>query len=329
MSVRYTHVSQRSEFSPSQGFDLAIGFVGPDPRSIRNLHDAFPRATHCWAIPSQQCLDDERTGSPEHLRIRANLKSLGEISVKSWDKQILSELSDLLDSGRATNDSYRLFIDVSAFPRRFLACLLDAVRASVINGRSIQLTLGYRLALFSKPRDEEAPPNRRVAPVHRSMAGWPRLPGLPVHLIAGLGYERGKALGAVEYIQPAKLSLFTPQSPEPRFAEQVNERNSGLLEGTSREAIYAYQVMDPAAQFAQLSSMLSSMLIDSKPVLLPFGPKIFFAVCILISFIYPEISVWHVSGEEDETTGLVKPSEHVVYADFSLCSPAGGEGLDA
>src|SRR5580765_2280283 len=320
MSIRFSDIAQNHSLSPDAHFDLAIGFVGPDLRSIRNLQDVFPRAEVKWAIPSSPCASDSPSESTVSRKIQSNVKKLKPSDIRPWDESTLEELIGMSQSHDDVRE-FHLYVDVSAFPRRMLARLLNAICQEVLNGLHIRLTLGYRLAMFSKPKDDDAPPNRRVAPVHPNMAGWPRLPGLPVHLVVGLGYERGKALGAVEYIQPAYLSLFTPESPEPKFAEQVSMRNKELLEGTQEESIYAYEVLDPAAQFFQLASMLASMRIDAKPVLLPFGPKIFFAMCALLSFSFSEVAVWHVSGEEEEAAGMMKPSSYATYIEFSLSGP--------
>lgn len=322
-SIRFGNIVQSRALAVQETFDLVLGFIGPDLRSIKNLTEAYPRAGATWVFTDDECDERPVLRPATRLKILANLKKFEAAEVKNWGEAALNELTSKLRSIEHSKE-YRILIDVSSFPRRMLAALLNSLRDAVIDGLVLRLTMCYRLALFSKPREGEAPPNRRVAPVHPSVAGWPRLPGLPVHLIVGLGYEKGKALGAVEYIQPAHLSLFSPESPEPRFAEQVRERNHELLDGTSPEAIYRYEVLDPAAQFAQLSSMLAPMLIDAKPVLLPFGPKIFFAVCILLSFNFSEVSVWHVSGEEEEPRTLVKPSDHVVYVSFSLLADSTG-----
>jgi hypothetical protein len=150
------------------------------------------------------------------------------------------------------------------------------------------------------------------------MAGWPRSPGLPVHLVVGLGYEMGKALGAVEYIQPSQWRLFIPTSPELKYLGQVEKQNKELIEGTPKEEKFNYDVLDPMRLYLSLVSMMTPMAATTKPVLLPFGPKIFFAVCLMISLQFPEVSVWHVSGEEDESPGSKQPSGHMTFFSFNL-----------
>jgi hypothetical protein len=322
MTLQLANIVQGTQLDPEERFDLVLGFAGSDDRSVKNLREVQSKADQCWVF-TQRPLADHSATSVEQVQVRLRLEKLGKrYSHRTWSEDSSAREICAALSSMTRDRELRVFVDVSAFPRSFLAAVLDSIRASVVDGARVNLTLAYRLAQFSKPSDRPAPPNRRVAPVHRNTAGWPRMPGLPVHLIVGLGYERGKALGAVEYIQPARLSLFFPDSPEPRFAKQVRERNHELLEGIPEESIFHYPVMDPAAQLALLSSLLQAMVTDSKPILLPFGPKIFFAICLLASFRFSEVSVWHVSGEEDEPALQVRPSSSVTFASVSLLPSA-------
>lgn len=325
-AVTLTDICQCSNLD-GERFDLAIGYVAPDRRSIANMLEVMNLATQVWAFISSECIssspDLDSDGAELCARkVKTNLARLQKAEHKICGPNTEDELQTLLSKLSSLVESpVRVFIDVSAFPRRVLATILNALREAAIDGVSIRLTISYRLAAFSKPRDQTAPPNKRVAPVSADLAGWPKLPGLPVHLIVGLGYERGKALGAVEYLQPSYLTLFSPQSPEKRFADQVAMRNKPLLEGTPATSIFEYQVLEPATQIAQLSSMLASLVEDRRPVLLPFGPKIFFAVCVLLSFGFPEVSVWHVSGEEEESVGNLAPSDYSVHMGVTIKAP--------
>lgn len=301
-------------------FDLVLGYVGQDRRSIANMLDALGHTDVMWAFTGVDCATANSSASSSLVRrkISKNLSELQGAINKVFGTETEADLRRALEVMGSSKEVVRLLVDVSAFPRRVLASLLNVVRNSVISGVPVELTIGYRLAEFSKPNEEAPPPNKRVAPVHPDLAGWPKSPGLPVHLIVGLGYEQGKALGAVEYIQPTYVSLFSPLSPEPRFAEEVNVRNHPLLINVDHSSVFSYQVLEPAAQISQLSSMLASLVRTRRPVLLPFGPKVFFAVCVLLSFGFPEVSVWHVSGEDQDPVETLKPSPHSAYMTLTL-----------
>lgn len=319
-AVRFRDFSQASSLeSLDEKFDLAIGYAGPDSRSTANLVDASDYMTDGWVFT---CADSAMpvAGGDFKRKVERNCRKLPRFEKKVWLDGMWTELNAYLLSSQDVQRS--VFVDVSAFPRRILAAIVSSIRDAVINGANVRITLGYRLASYSAPGKGPLPPNRKVSPVHRDFAGWPKEPGLPVHLIVGLGYEMGKALGAVEYIQPSHWRLFLPDSPEKRFERAVRKQNEDLIAGTSEVDTYQYQVLDPAGQFVFLSSMLEAMAPVSKPVLLPFGPKIFFAVCLLASCGYSESAVWHVSGDDQEGDAMTRPSKHSVYFSLSLSADA-------
>lgn len=315
--VSMQDVAQGMTLPDDDRFDLGIVYVGRDERSVANLQALEGRCRFSLAIfiPSVHNLDSTDSSAVE-VRVRGLVPP--HVPLVNWSTLPSTGRTEVIRKAFGSNESPRIFLDVSAFPRTTLSCLMDAFRELAAEGTCLNLTLGYRLAQFTPPRNDPAPPNRRVAPVGASFAGWPRRPGLPVHLIVGLGYERDKAQGAVEYLQPSFLSLFSPQSPIEEFAEQVAHRNRLLLENTPSEQVFTYEVLEPAVQFAQLSSMLGALVGSTKPVLLPFGPKIFFAVCLLMSLAYQEVSVWHVSGEELEESAALLPSEHMAFLHVRL-----------
>lgn len=48
-----------------------------------------------------------------------------------------------------------------------------------------------------------------------------------------------------------------------------------------------------------------------NPVLLPFGPKIFFAISLLVASVYREVGVWHVTGDSELPDFQHVPSAHI------------------
>ncbi|MFP3647832.1 hypothetical protein [Paraburkholderia sp. SIMBA_054] len=210
----------------------------------------------------------------------------------------------LLEGGGAggsesTDAPFRILIDVSCLPRRILASMFAAL-ASQRAWCQVDLWLIYNPARYVPPATGSLEPNRRVAPVHPVFAGWISRPGLPVRTVVGLGYERGKALGAVEYIQSSDYVLFIPESPEKRYRAKVEQHNRQLIRAASDVNVFDYDVLQPVETFQMLGGLVAGMKGQYKPVLLPFGPKILFAVSLLVALVHREVSVWHVSGEELE-----------------------------
>lgn len=73
-----------------------------------------------------------------------------------------------------------------------------------------------------------------------------------------------------------------------------------------------YRVDEPSQAFGQLAAMVTSILPRMNPVLLPFGPKIFFALSLLMAAVYREVGVWHVTGDADLPDTAHAASDHIV-----------------
>jgi hypothetical protein len=192
-----------------------------------------------------------------------------------------------------------VFIDVTCIPRRILAQIIGTIRIQCSN-IDVDLGIGYTLARYSPPPNRNPAPNKRVAPVHALFAGWTHSPGLATTTVVGLGYEKDKALGAVEYLQASDCFLFIPNSPEQKYRIKVDAHNRQLIDAVKQDRVWEYEVMRPAETLLTLGALIASIKQNAKPVLLPFGPKILFAVSLLAALVHPQAAVWHVSGEESE-----------------------------
>ena len=59
-----------------------------------------------------------------------------------------------------------------------------------------------------------------------------------------------------------------------------------------------YDVDEPTSVYAALETLVYGLLQWSRPILIPFGPKIFSLCCLLIARTYTDdVTVWRVSGE--------------------------------
>lgn len=226
-------------------------------------------------------------------------------SIKSLDDVI-----NVLRAKAAEDDglSIKIHIDVSCLSRTAIGKLFAEIKSAAAK-RPIDLSFYYSLAYFSPPPDDWASQNRSVEPLNYTFSGWTSAPDLPVNVIVGLGYEKGKALGAVEYLEPYQRWAFIPNSPETEYLEKVTQHNSELLNGEYVKQL-TYEVLRPADTFFSLHSLLSGLSGSSRLVLFPFGPKIFFATSLVVAMAMDEVSVWHVPGEHDDELSGREPSPH-------------------
>lgn len=200
-----------------------------------------------------------------------------------------------------TSDStaVRVFLDVSCLGRPAIAQVFAAL-ARLAPYRTLDLRVGYSVAAYAPSPAVWATPNRTICPVHPAFSGWTSEgASAPLDIVVGLGYEKGKALGAVEYLEPRHRWIFVPKSPEKAYLEEVEKHNMNLIDN-SKERVAHYQVLSPVETYFSLRSLVEGIARGARPVLLPFGPKLFFAVSLLVALTVEESAVWHVSGESDD-----------------------------
>lgn len=198
------------------------------------------------------------------------------------------------------DNSINICIDISLVSRKDLAKIISFFinKSEII---TIKLSILYSLAEYAPP-SEEFFPNERVESVGALFSGWCSRPGLPVKAIVGLGYEKNKALGAIEYLECSNSLLLLPNSSEMKYKDDILSTNSTLLSFTSDDEKVDYDVQSPTDTIYLLDSLISGYKTDAKLVLLPFGPKIFYACALIVAVANPEVSVWHVSSVDKQNS---------------------------
>lgn len=186
-----------------------------------------------------------------------------------------------------------LVLDISCMPREYMAEILAVVNSAKVG--EIELIAIYALAAFSPPSSESII-NEAIEPVHQRFAGWSSPDSKPTSLILGLGYEPDRAEGASEFFEPSDQWLFVPKSPVQEFFNEVALNNRALLAEVGKRHVIEYDVLDPSLTFAQLEMVIGLLLERTNPVLLPFGPKIFFFLCLIQCLQHPKLGVWHFSN---------------------------------
>lgn len=284
--------------------DLAIFSYGRGPR-----HLYFFRAIkNDSGIAIIKCSHNERDTQPD-----SNVDQRGAFDFQSMIKNKLAEL--VSQRGETLN----VFIDVSCLARSSIAEAFVAIGEMACD-RPIRLSIGYSLAKFAPPPIVWAKPNRSICPVHPAFSGW-TIDGAsaPLDIVVGLGYEKGKALGAAEYLEPRYRWVFVPESPEEKYLDEVQRHNKQLIKADLNRVLN-YQVMAPVDTFFSLRSLVEGMTRDARPVMLPFGPKIFFAVSLLVAMSIDEAAVWHVDGENEEYSDR-NLSKHSVVMTCTISAP--------
>lgn len=277
-------------------------------RRYRHVLSLIDRAedspTHLVALPVGQTSPEAVEGS----------QGIGLRALRSAVRQA----APLLD--RPT-EPFSLFVDVSCLSRQQLGEIMAAVK-DIAQERTVHLELAYSLGRFVPPPDPRPTSIWRIAPVNAAYSGWTSAPSKPVDVVLGLGYEKGKALGAVEYLEPRSTWIFVPHSPEGRYLSKVREHNKELLRRDPSKQFH-YQVLQPVDTYFTLLSLVTGIARDSRPILLPFGPKLYFALTLLVASVVDEASVWFVDGDDPPAPVATVPADDAIVFSCSV-QPKGG-----
>ena len=188
-------------------------------------------------------------------------------------------------------DYVRIFIDYTSMTRSWYAGAIEAL-SSVRNKRQLDCIFSYSPAKFTHPL--EATPNSLVGP----LPGFCGLdvPDKPSALIIGLGYERDRALGLFQYVDPAiAFAFYTDPVLDPRFRDAVKANNATLLNILPKENIYAHPLVDLQRTGDLLLSLCSALCDEYRLILAPLGVKPFSLICLLLASRFRNIDVWRVS----------------------------------
>jgi hypothetical protein len=272
-----------------QEFDAIILALGPESRAKNILFKYKISAPLKIAIICHKTKD---------LAFKKNEKLFKS---EKFRNILQSEFESVIKAEMASVEAqkFRIALDISCMPRQLMADII-LILLNLRNFSRFEINFCYSLANFTKPLTGVIP-NEAIEPVHPSLSGWPSRQSLPTSLITGLGYEPDKAEGASEYLDPSEQWGFIPVSPIEEFLIELEKNNTSLIGRLESEnRAIKYEIEQPARTFGQLEMVISDLLRRSNPILLPFGPKIFFALCLIHSLRHPEVGVWHVTGETHE-----------------------------
>lgn len=276
------------------GYTWAIGSIGYEPRAIviATALKADCVGTAVGFTQSQVlAYDDNRTA----------FSALGWETICRSDDEFVDWVRDLFAHHAAgelrgpRQRRPRVAVDISSMTRTRIAAVVQALAELPPH---LQLGADFLYAP-SAYRDPETPPPAILyrAPVLPFFAGSMAMDDVAV--VLGLGYEQHKAASTIEDFGPVEVVTFVPEGTDERFLAAVMAANHGVLEGPLEPRRELYPVADPFATFQRVEALCFEMLHSPEPrmpVLVPLGPKIFAACCMLVAALHSEdVAVWRVS----------------------------------
>ena len=190
----------------------------------------------------------------------------------------------------------RVEIDCSSMDRSTLAKILSAIKVNSERYASLEI-LYYPQTFIAPSLTLETV--SRFGPISRQFSGSSRSSSEKMCLIMGVGYEFGKAIGAQDYLEPDETYAFHPVGTNPGFEEAIYRANSGFDFVGNQNNVVAYHLLDPTSLLDNLLALIDFKRRTHRVMLLPMGPKIFAAICLVIALrFHPDIRVWRFSTQD-------------------------------
>lgn len=278
--------------TPSGPFDLLLVCLGYETRSLYVAERYAGTAATKIAISFQ----DRQVGRYEYNK---SFYTSNDFKLLVFDQGEVIRLlrAAVIQLNSQSAPGTRILVDISSMSRPMIASVVLALTL-VCEQRPLDVVFTYCPAVFTKPSDQRQPVTVSQ-PVIPEFAGWSNQPDKPVAAIAGLGFEFDQALGAIEYLEPAAAWTFIPFGEDSRYDRAVQSANGELLATLNSDKRVRYDVADPYQCFAELESLTYGLLDRNRPVIIPFGPKIFSLLSFIVAAIHaPNVTVWRVSGEQ-------------------------------
>lgn len=186
----------------------------------------------------------------------------------------------------------RMFVDYSSMTRTWYAAIIDCLRR-ITSKDVIECYFGYSPSAFENP--SVPAPNQCAGPLE-GFAGFD-ISDRPSALVVGLGYERDRAIGLMQYVDPAACFAIIADPPiDPRYTDVVLRNNAQFLDLIGED----HQIRHPLADLQRTGHLLLSLvwgLQDAHRVILaPLGVKPVSLMCLLLALRYPALDVWRVTA---------------------------------
>jgi hypothetical protein len=245
-----------------------------------------------------------------HENLTKNLRAfedLNFIANPSIDEESFENWADLFFQGIIESPGFVIGIDISCLSRYRLAIIVKFVPKLLFAKKRVIFV--YNLAEFNEPKD---PKDQLVSfsPISPDFTGWSRNHINAPRVVFGLGFEKDRIQVALEELQSSDVFFFMPISPLNEYIKWVKFGNEVAFVSDFSNRILEYSVLKPAQTFSYMENLIDFRL---DFIIVPFGPKIFALLALLLSLKHNlEIGVWRVSPSDFDPDIDRKPSKFSV-----------------
>jgi hypothetical protein len=279
---------------PRRQYDLFVSTLGYERRA-RYIAENVP-----WQAKSRVAVGFSRKRQFAYRENEAWYNKAGFGIIHTGDSGLTAVLDEAVSRLRVSDDDVlRICVDISSMTRLRIAFILDYF-ASAKPGPGYVIDVLYAPARYKTPTRVMSQ-IESAGPILPSLAGWPIEPERPLAAIFGLGYEFDRAVGALEYIEPHEVWGFHAIAQDKRFEHDVMAANRFFWQFLPQERRLGYAIERPLDCLMSIESLTYGLLRYARPVLVPFGPKVFTVCCLLTAFMHhPYVAVWRVTSGEHE-----------------------------
>lgn len=277
--------------------DLFIGCIGFEDRStyiLRTAPDYLSEASIVLFDYNPDEIFSYRSNISQFERLPYKTKSLAA-NIIEFEENIRSRIRE--------SDICSVVFDVTSFDREKIGVILQIL----FQNRNL---LGD-IRLVYCPRSFEPVPLKfdvvqSFGPVLPVFMGEVSFSRRSLSLILGAGYEYGRAVGAIDTLEPDNVFCFRPTGTDPRFDQFIDKANVDFNFIDDPDHVLFYDLLSPQSLYFNLRRLVEFENAQHNVLILPLGPKIFAAISMLIALIlHPAIMVWRHSTSSVHQPGSI------------------------
>ncbi|GAB1108360.1 hypothetical protein RU080_10075 [Shewanella algae] len=285
-------------------YDMGIFGLGYESRSKEVFIRHYSKCLKTLAIG--YLVNNENCSYPSNLEL---FKSHNCTISECRDTDIENTISRFLGKPIKTKS---VLLDITSMSRHRLTRVIEVLNKLLPNKSTI--TIFYSIADYTPP-PTDGNSIKFLGELSEGLSGGLCDISKPVALVLGLGYEKFKAHGVYNYLDPSECFLLIPNGSDEKFGQDVNNNNSSLIKTIPSEKILNYNVFNPISIYSILSNLLVGLSIEYRPLVIPLGPKILTAISAVIGLSSSgEFPIWRVSSEYEKPVDRSSSHEPIYFS---------------
>lgn len=269
--------------------DLFIGCIGYEHRSLAAL-----RKIRETGFDGKSIIFDYQSDGLFSYSDNRSDPIVQQATLEADFSEFVQQVKTYLDAG----ENASILFDVTSFDREKIAILLHLFFSKREKIQEVSICYFPRQFVEPSPSLDIV---RSFGPVTPAFIGEASSSRDSLALIIGAGYEYGRAVGAIDLLEPDRVYCMTPVGSDPRFEDAIEKNNLEFSFLEDGELLQKYELSRPENLFYELRRIVEFEVQERNVLILPLGPKLFAATAMLVAYIlHPSVMVWrHSTASKD------------------------------